>query len=88
MNSPNVGVRSCQLWTACDDCAVGTIGLASKKWSKDTALQHKAERSRGRQACRSSDPSHHQEVASCVQRSGSASLPAPRDGQNLYPISD
>ena len=35
MDLPNVAVRSGQLWTACDGCAVGTIGGALRpSWNE------------------------------------------------------
>ena len=40
MDLPNVAVRSGQLWTACDGCAVGTIGGALRPSWNETPTEN------------------------------------------------
>ena len=56
MDLPNVAVRSGQLWTACDGCAVGTIGGAQEVKQKHSVAAQRGSEPRGTEACRSSDP--------------------------------
>ena len=45
---PNVAVRSGQLWTACDGCAVGTIGGAVRPSWNETPTENEIGASDGR----------------------------------------
>ena len=56
MDLPNVAVRSGQLWTACDGCAVGTIGGAQEEEQKHGVAAQRGTEPRGTENCRSSDP--------------------------------
>ena len=56
MDLPNVAVRSGQLWTACDGCAVGTIGGALEVGQKHGVAAQSGTEPRETENCRSSDP--------------------------------
>ena len=56
MDLPNVAVRSGQLWTACDGCAVSTKGGVRQVEQKHSVAAQRGTEPRGTEACRSSDP--------------------------------